>query len=298
MRLERGELVGAGAAVREGGDQRPEALALLAGLDTAEEPPEARTALGDAAIDLRVGPVQLLADLGVGEPLGLQEQRSRFVGLQSAQRFGRAGDAFRALDALLRSALVIIDVGVEVDVVRPLRAGSATCARRVPHCARRRASRRLPSVDRWCPGVADRSPARAGRRHGRRRCTARHGGRRAGARGRAGRRGLPSAPAGRPAASSPRLLLVPCVRALRPTIRCETVPLRGRLTLVGIGGPVLVPQPNRTFVEASTGDAEASPCRGWSRAPTARVVALAHPTVGEMTARPRGAGAVTGGRRW
>src|SRR5690606_4744775 len=65
MRPELGDLLLSGLAVGDRGQQVLPALALLAGLDAREALEEPLPSLGEAAVDLGVGPAGLLADLAI-----------------------------------------------------------------------------------------------------------------------------------------------------------------------------------------------------------------------------------------
>ena len=104
-------------ALRERVERRGEALALDAGLELLVEAHEAAPALGDAAVDLRVGPPEPLADLVVGETLGLEHQGACLVALQTPHDLGGALDALAGLEALLDRPLGVGGHRVEVDLL-------------------------------------------------------------------------------------------------------------------------------------------------------------------------------------
>ena len=82
VRPQGGELLGAGLAVGQGGQQRLEALALGARLDPLEPVEEGAPALAQAAVHLRVAPAGDLADLLVGVALRPQQQAADLLRLQ------------------------------------------------------------------------------------------------------------------------------------------------------------------------------------------------------------------------
>ena len=102
----------------ERGQRLRVALARLARLDPAEGLQEPRAALGDRAVDLRVGPAEAAPDLLVGQPFGLQQQRPRLVGLERAQRLDRALHALAARDGVVDLAQPAVDALVEVESSR------------------------------------------------------------------------------------------------------------------------------------------------------------------------------------
>ena len=106
-----------GGARRERRERRRELLAGLARLELGVDLQEPRAALGHAAIHLRVGPSQGLADLGVREPLRLQQERLRLVGLQATEGLFRAADALAAGEEVVDGALVGAGALVLVEVV-------------------------------------------------------------------------------------------------------------------------------------------------------------------------------------
>ena len=121
------------------------------------------------AVDLRVGPALALGDLAVAVPLGLHQQRQRLVGLELAQRLGRARGALaRRPRRSSERAQVGRDPGVEVHVLAPdrLAAGAADRERLVADddLQPRGLGRALDA----CPAAGRRSPASAGRRPRRR----------------------------------------------------------------------------------------------------------------------------------
>jgi hypothetical protein len=93
------------------------ARAFAACVDRRHAVPEARLALGQGAVDLRVGPAGLGLDLGVGAAGGLQHQRARLGGLERRQRREGAvgvlplGGALRGAGEVGRLARVELGVG-------------------------------------------------------------------------------------------------------------------------------------------------------------------------------------------
>ena len=180
-----------------------------------------------AAVDLRVRPAEAAPDLVVGEPLGLQQQRPRLVGLERLQRLDRALHALAARDRVLDlaqrrpCALVEVDVlGVDRRLARALRIAIASCLTTTRSHA--------PSVagSTRAPAAAGRSPARAGRRPARRRGRARTGSRRAAAPARAVPPSpRPSARSGHPGPRSPN-----AATALRPPCFALVADLGGSRT--------------------------------------------------------------------
>ena len=108
-------------------ERRGEALAFDSGLELLVEAHESAPALGDAAVDLGVRPAEPLADLVVGEALGLEHQGACLVALQAPHDLGGALDSLVGLEALLDRPLSYGGHGVEVDVLarrpRPARGG-------------------------------------------------------------------------------------------------------------------------------------------------------------------------------
>ena len=86
---------------------------------------EPRAALRDAAVHLGVGPAERLADLGVGETLGLEHQRLRLVGLEPAQRLRGALDPLAPGEQVVDRALGLGGSAVEVDLLDRQRLGTA-----------------------------------------------------------------------------------------------------------------------------------------------------------------------------
>src|SRR5689334_25150788 len=84
MRPQGGHVLGAGLAVGQPREQRREAIALGARLDAGHAVEKRLAALGEATIDLRVGPARLLADLLVRVALGAQQQAANLLRLQAA----------------------------------------------------------------------------------------------------------------------------------------------------------------------------------------------------------------------
>ena len=106
VRAELEQRVRVGRTGDERGERRREALAGLARLELGVELEEARAALGDAAVDLRVRPPRELADLGVGQPLRLEHERLRLVGLEAGEGLLRAADALAAGEEVVDRALL------------------------------------------------------------------------------------------------------------------------------------------------------------------------------------------------
>jgi hypothetical protein len=111
------QLLRRGLAVDDRRQQRQPALALGAALDPGVARHERAPALRDAAIDLRVRPAGLLADLGVGEALGLEPQRAQLLGLEPLQRLGRAPQPVEAHGALLGRGQVARLLAVEIGLL-------------------------------------------------------------------------------------------------------------------------------------------------------------------------------------
>ncbi len=88
-------------AVGQSGEPRREALALCAGLDARQPLEEGPPALGQAAVDLRVGPARLRADLAVAVALGPEQQAAHLLRLQAPERLRAHAQPLEALGALM-----------------------------------------------------------------------------------------------------------------------------------------------------------------------------------------------------
>ncbi len=114
VRADLDDLRARGRPSGERGDRRQVGLARLAGLDRPEDLHEAPPALGDRAVDLGVGPAEVLADLLVGVPLRLEHQGAALVRLEGTQRLRGAAHALASGDLLVERALGRLDAGVQV----------------------------------------------------------------------------------------------------------------------------------------------------------------------------------------
>ena len=102
VRAQRADLAAVQLPVDEGGERRLVAAALLTRLDAGVARQERAASLGHAAVDLRVGPVELFGDLLVGPALHLQPQRADLLRLEALQRLGGARHVLERQEPLVR----------------------------------------------------------------------------------------------------------------------------------------------------------------------------------------------------
>src|SRR5947207_13881510 len=101
MRAHRGHVLAGRLAVRESRKQRRHPLALGSRLDARHAIEEAAPPLADAAVDLRVGPAGLVADLLVRVALRPQQQAADLLRLEPAHRLDAEAQPLEPLRLLV-----------------------------------------------------------------------------------------------------------------------------------------------------------------------------------------------------